>query len=86
MDDVQYVRNVRGINHLAKELKKIIDDYWQGKLSENTLKSYVHYAADNSKLLADNGNRINVTVESKIGKKRTAIVMRMLESYQLKLL
>ena len=86
MEDLLYVRNVRGINHLAKELKKIIDDYWQGKVSEDTLKSYIHYAADNSKLLADNGKRINVTVEAKIGKRRTTITMRMLENYQLKLL
>lgn len=86
MDDMPYIRNVRSITHLASELKKIVDDYWQGKVSEITLKQYVHYAAENSKLLADNGKRINVTVEMKIGKKRTAVVMKMLENYQLKLL
>lgn len=86
MDELPYVRNVRSITHLSSELKKIIDDYWQGKVSEATLKKYIHYAADNSKLLSDNGKHINITVEMKIGKKRTTVVMKMLESYQLKLL
>lgn len=86
MDDMPYVRNVKNLNHLASELKKIIDDYWQGKTAETTLKSYIHYVASNTRLLTDNGKDINITVKLAIGKKRTAVVMKMLENYQLRLL
>lgn len=84
--DTPYIRNPRSLKLLAKEIIRITDDYWTGKISEMILKDYLHYVASNTKLLANNGEDINITVKLAIGKKRTALVMKMLEGYQIRIM
>lgn len=83
---MNYIKNPKNIKALALELQHICDDYWTGKIGEVILKDYVHYVARNSKLLAENGKAINVTVVKIIGKKRLDLVCKMLSDYQLRLI
>lgn len=82
--DTPYIRNPRNRKLLAAEIVKITDDYWVGKISESVLRDYIQYVASNSMLLAYNGTELNITVKLNIGKKRAALVMKVLEGYPLR--
>lgn len=84
--ETPYIRNPRSLKLLAKEIIRITDDYWTGKIDESILRDYIHYVASNTKLLANNGTDLNITVKLAIGKKRIALVMKMLEGYQIRII
>lgn len=80
-----YIKNPKSVQSLSCELKKICDSYWTGNESEPVLREYVHYVAKHNKLLENNGRDINRSIRTIIGKRRVALVLRMLEGYQLHL-
>ena len=84
--ETPYIRNPRSLKSLAKEIIRIADDYWTGKIDESILRDYIHHVANKTKLLANNGTDINITVKLAIGKKRMALVMEMLDGYQMRIM
>lgn len=83
---MEYIKNPRSIKLLGAELKKITDDYWIGKLPEKVMKEYLFYYASNTMLLANNGHDLNITIKYVIGKKRTDLVLKLLDGYQMSLI
>lgn len=73
---IDYIRQPKTINQLASQVVKICDDYWDGLISETFLRDYLEYTAKNAGLVE--GNDLNITVNIKIGKRRTRLVKAIL--------
>jgi len=66
----------------AAEIIKIIDDFWMGEIRETIAKEYIVHYARTDRLLTDDGKGINLTIASKIGKRRTKLVKELLGTFQ----
>lgn len=79
----KYLRYPRAYYQAGEELKKLIDDYWDGKISESVAKEYVrHYAKIGMLFKEGSVNEVNPTVYSRIQAKRKKVILRMLGDYR----
>ena len=79
----EYIKYPKTLLQAGNELKKIIDNYWDGKVTETMAKDYVRQYAEMGMLLQDDGIKINPSILAKIGKKRQKVVQRMLGNYKI---
>lgn len=75
-----YIIYHKNVVHLAKEINKAFDDYWNREVSEIELKELLWKWASTGKLLK--GNSYNKTIEKLCGKERIKIMGKLLEGYQ----
>ncbi len=74
------------VKMLAAEIINVCDAYLSRKISHIELKSIIIHYANNYPRMLFNAQDLNPTVLNRIGKKRAALVNKMLEGYQCKLL
>ncbi|MDD4592393.1 MAG: TIGR04540 family protein [Parabacteroides sp.] len=74
------------VKMLAAEIINVCDAYLSRKISHTELKSIIIHYANNYPRMLFNAQDLNPTVLNRIGKKRAALVNKMLEGYQCKLL
>ncbi len=77
---IEYIIYHKNVVHLAKEINRAFDDYWNRVLSEIELKELLWKWASTGKLLK--GDSYNKTVEKLCGKERIKIIDKLLEGYQ----
>ncbi|WP_034438175.1 hypothetical protein [Clostridium ihumii] len=75
---MQYLYDPKNIVQLGEELKQIIDDYWDKKITKDICSYYIYYWYRNTDLF--NENEINSSIEKIIGKNRTKLVYRLLKT------
>lgn len=81
MDNKQdFIRLPKTVVQLADEIKRAVDLYWNRELPEIELKELCWAWASSGMLLK--AEVLNTSVRKIIGKKRTEIVLRLLEGYQ----
>jgi uncharacterized protein (TIGR04540 family) len=74
------------VKMLAAEIINVCDAYLSRKINHTELKSIILHFANNYPKMLFNAQDLNPTVLNRIGKKRAALVNKMLEGYQCKLL
>lgn len=79
-DKHDFIRLPKTVVQLADEIKRAVDLYWNRQLCEIELKELCWAWASSGMLLK--ANELNASVRKIIGKKRTDIVLRLLEGYQ----
>lgn len=81
MDNKKYfIKLPKTVVQLADEIKRAVDMYWNRELAEIELKELCWDWASSGMLLK--ANELNTSVRKIVGKKRTNIVLRLLEGYQ----
>jgi uncharacterized protein (TIGR04540 family) len=78
-----YPKHPRTIEELALELKKVVDDHRNHIISDETLEDVIHYwsANEGDKLFDDEGNNIRSTIQFRIGKRRVALIKKILDGF-----
>lgn len=79
-DKHNFIRLPKTVVQLADEIKRAVDMYWNRELAEIELKELCWAWASSEMLLKS--NELNTSARKIIGKKRTDIVLRLLEGYQ----
>lgn len=70
------------VKALAAEIIRACDAYKLRKIGNNEIKELILYYANNYPGMLFNNNELNPTVLNRIGKKRKAIVNKLLEDFQ----
>ena len=80
-----YLKIPSGREHLAIEVKKLIDDYLGRRVTlEDTLEQIAFWAYSSGEFMFD-GDKWNPTFSLKLGKKRLAMLKKMLPPLQMRL-
>ena len=82
---MDFLKNPTTVKSLAAQIIKACDSYIGLKIPEKQLKELItHYASQHGKkLFSQNG--LNLTIQNRIGKKRSELVSIMLSGFQTKL-
>ena len=75
---VDYIKQPRSLNQLSDELKRLCDDYWDGKIKEDVVMDYIKHVSIYTNMLTEDGS-LNTTVAKLIAKKRQALVLTFLK-------
>ena len=79
----EYIIFHKNVVHLAKEINRAFNDYWNRELSEIELKELLWKWAGTGKLFK--GNDYNKSLKRLVGKERVRIMDKLLEGYQRKI-
>lgn len=70
---------------LAKELIRLIDQYWARQINQKELQEAIYFYASSEGDKLFRASEINATVRDRVGKMRLKVIEKMLEGYQTKL-
>lgn len=80
------IKNPTTIKLLAQQLIKACDLYLSLRMNEKELKDLINYYGMHHGKKLFNGKSLNPTIVNRIGKKRTELVSKMLEGFQISIL
>ena len=81
----EYIKHPRTKMMLAKELIRLIDQYWARKITQKELHEAIYFYASSEGDKLFRSSEINATVRDRAGKMRLKVIEKMLEGYQTKL-
>lgn len=82
---MEFFKNPTTVKLMAAQIIKACDSYIGLKIPEKQLRELItYYASQHGKKLFSH-NRLNPTIENRIGKKRSELVNIMLSGFQMKL-
>jgi uncharacterized protein (TIGR04540 family) len=64
---------------VAEALKTVIDNYWEMKVEENDLITYIKQVGENNRDLIFKNNEYSLVVKQRLGIKRLRLVSKILD-------
>lgn len=74
---MEIIREPRSIKMFAEEIKKVMDLYWNGKITEGEAREYINHWKADYRLIEN--NELNSTIKKIIGKKRVNLLFKWLD-------